>query len=156
MEDGVDVQGASETSLKTPLHLAARYGSIPNSRLLLDHGASVDTHGYQKEPSLYQVAYYGRLQVVNLLLKRGASVTIAGKLGYAAIGHAAVGSRSADIHHLRQRANVGMDQMLEGRKQLMIASACGKLDAVKVPLECGAGMDVTNSNEESTLFFAIS
>jgi hypothetical protein len=56
----------------TPLHRQARYGNLDICRLLIEHGADVDSEDHQKQTPLFDAADQGNHEIVRLLLEHGA------------------------------------------------------------------------------------
>lgn len=55
----------------TPLHLAAKYGSVGVARLLLARGAQPDAPGRSHITPLHMATYYGHPDIALLLLDKG-------------------------------------------------------------------------------------
>lgn len=80
----------------TPLHLAAAFGSPAAARVLLDHGASVDTVSAnpQRNQPLHAALALGRNpEVIELLLDRGANADASQVAGFTPLFSAAAANR---------------------------------------------------------------
>jgi ankyrin repeat protein len=58
----------------TPLGLASWWGHLDIVKVLLEHGAQVNSQSYGAETPLYNAARVGHLEVVKVLIAHGASV----------------------------------------------------------------------------------
>jgi hemoglobin len=65
----------------TPLHQAARRGSVSVARALLDHGATIDARDAKKETPLRRAVNCRQIQIVRLLVQRGADTRAADRRG---------------------------------------------------------------------------
>ena len=69
----LDHQASLEATTKkgfTPLHLAAKYGNLKVSKLLLARGAPVDSEGKNGVTPLHVAAHYDHQNVALLLLDK--------------------------------------------------------------------------------------
>lgn len=71
---GADVNGVSDSTLCTPLYIAASKGHKDIVVFLLSHGADVNYKDQSSETSLDIAVYRGHLEIAELLLKHGADV----------------------------------------------------------------------------------
>ena len=75
LEAGADVNLASRESMKVaPLASASAAGQLEIARVLLAHGANVNTRGSGDFTPLHESAASGRLEFARLLLEHGADV----------------------------------------------------------------------------------
>ena len=73
--DIVNSTTTEEHSRWTPLHMAARSGSVDCIKLLLQYGENIEEARSDGSTSLHIAAYNGRLSAVKYLLKKGARGT---------------------------------------------------------------------------------
>ena len=73
--------GADVKRMKYILHRAVRYGSTETVRLLLEHGASVNTRGSFDCTPLHNAAHFMRHECIPLLLAAGADVNAISNFG---------------------------------------------------------------------------
>lgn len=93
---------------KVPLQYAIEYGDVEMVKLLLQHGAEINTiDGHQKSWSpLHLAANYGHVGIVKMLLQKGVDVFAQDYIGRMAIDLAqqhGLGSRAASHQLLRKR-----------------------------------------------------
>lgn len=121
----------------TPLlRSIARAGSIDLVKLLLTHGAEVNTTSKAMNPPLDQAVTSKRIDIARLLIAAGADahrVEIAGS-----VLHTAIATHDADI--CREVITWGMDLESEnaiGQSPLSMAIICGRHDVIRVLLDAG-------------------
>jgi ankyrin repeat protein len=76
VEQGADVNGATEGLCVTALHCAARNGDATTMKWLLEHGASIDKRGRNGMTPLYYAANHGHIAAIMALLDHGADVNL--------------------------------------------------------------------------------
>lgn len=120
-----------DRGVPSPLHLAARAGSIEVVRALLDAGAAVDPLCGADETPLMLAAQHGHAGVVRLLLARGADAARCDRAGASAL-HRAAGSRLAVPARLAEAIGAlleaGVDPLqrdAQGYWPRALARACG-------------------------------
>lgn len=75
LEQGANCDEVDQDYKWTPLHLCARDGKVALTRLLIQHGATVDARDSIGQTPLHRAAYWGKLEVVSALLCSGADFT---------------------------------------------------------------------------------
>ncbi|WP_338406104.1 ankyrin repeat domain-containing protein [Wolbachia endosymbiont (group A) of Longitarsus flavicornis] len=85
VNDGADVNAASDVSLRTALHVAAKYGREEAGQFLLGRLADVDLRDARGKTSLYLASFHCRLGMVRLLIKNNANADIRDVDGNAAL-----------------------------------------------------------------------
>ncbi len=60
----------------TALQIASRSGHTTVVRMLLDHGAIIDTQGFDTKTPLLEASFYGHKDIVQILLEKGADVNL--------------------------------------------------------------------------------
>jgi len=66
----------------TPLHIAAKYGNVPISKILLSKGASPNAEGKNGLTPLHVATHYNSVEVAQLLLERKANPHAAAKVDH--------------------------------------------------------------------------
>jgi ankyrin repeat protein len=51
------------------LHLACSYGQLDEARVLLEHGACIDSMGYKKQTALHKACAVGEHNLVAMLIE---------------------------------------------------------------------------------------
>jgi ankyrin repeat protein len=74
VRSGANVNAADGVTRATPLHMAARRGSVEIAAALLDHGASIDARDRRGDSPLCRAQNRRRSTVAALLRSRGASM----------------------------------------------------------------------------------
>ena len=64
----------------TPLHIAAKYGNLPISKILLSKGASANAEGKNGLTPLHVATHYNSVEVAQLLLQHKANPHAAAKV----------------------------------------------------------------------------
>ncbi|UKZ76961.1 hypothetical protein TrVFT333_004677 [Trichoderma virens FT-333] len=118
----------------TALSIAAMFGYLGATRLLLSSKANVEARDHLHRTPLMLAARFGQLEVVQLLLDSNADLEAEDKYQHTALVLAACGGSGPTIKILvDKKANVE-HRGLSGRTALHNAVDKGKLDAVKVLL----------------------
>lgn len=66
----------------TPLHIAAKYGNVPISKILLSKGASPNAEGKNGLTPLHVATHYNSVEVAQLLMEHKANPHAAAKVGH--------------------------------------------------------------------------
>lgn len=160
---GADIEAFSGGG-KTAMHIAAANDQTKIVRLLLDHGAIIDSKRvgrgkWQKVTPLYDAIAYGAYDTVQLLIERGAEIEQdyggRGTPLMEAIWH----QREAIVRLLLQK---GADPNTEtaygfGHRPLHIAVACynGDLSLIMLLITKDANLDAKNNNGATPLLLAV-
>ncbi|KAJ7638004.1 ankyrin repeat-containing domain protein, partial [Mycena polygramma] len=140
----------------SPLYLCSAMAYIEGVRLLLEHGADMNTVGGRFGSALQGAASKGHVDIVRILLEKGADVnTVGGEYGSALQGAAANGD--VDIAHILLEK--GADVNAAGGKYgsaLLCAAREGHADIARVLLEKGANMNAVDREGDSALQVAAS
>ena len=110
---GAEVDSAPGSSMRTPLHEAARRGYVDVVEVLLKHGANVQgAPGTETTTPLHKAAQKGHLAVVDLLLKHGADIDAGSNMGWTPLMWAVENQHSVVAGELIRR---GANMVVESR-----------------------------------------
>ena len=110
VQSGADVNACDGAKRCTPLHMAARRGSVEIAEALLDCGADIEARDSLGETPLRRAVNCGKVELAALLIDRGADVHSRSSTGTAPM----LAARSAAMQKLLQGA--AMDR-IRGRMQ---------------------------------------
>ncbi|KAF7981785.1 hypothetical protein HWV62_31871 [Athelia sp. TMB] len=147
----VDIQHGEDA-----LELASSKGQTTIVKLLLEHGASVNTQNDTDHPALAIASYQCHIDIVALLLEHGADVHARTDLGYTAL-ELACSNGAIDI--ARMLLEHGADANTPDSQKdtpLSCASRRGHIQIVKLLLEHGADVNSQNVQGLSALIEASS
>ncbi|MCC6390106.1 MAG: ankyrin repeat domain-containing protein [Bryobacterales bacterium] len=152
LDKGSD-SNAQNRRKSTPLHWAV-YDEA-KARLLLEHGAKIETRQVEGRTALYQAAALGNgNSVVRLLLEKGADANARMVNGATPLMAA---SRSGNVEVMRMllagKAQVNA-QSGNGSTALMAAASSGNPDAVRLLLDNGANPNLTTKKNDTALMDA--
>jgi ankyrin repeat protein len=141
LEHGADVNAqvsGSDSSGRTPLHVAVESNRAEVVRVLLEHGANVDAEDSQGRTPLHAAVGFNRAEVVRVLLEHGANVDAEDSQGRTPL-HAAVEFDTAEVVRvlLEHGANVDAEDS-EGGTPFQTASANGYDEIMNLLSEHGA------------------
>jgi ankyrin repeat protein len=140
------------------LHNAARSGYASVVKLLLEHGANIESRDSGGDTPLVVATRSISPQIVRILLDAGADVNAAGNFGSTAI-HSAASNGSGDNTEilallLRQGAKTDK-QGLDGYTPLHWAARCGLMKKTQMLLNAGAPMEALDKQGDTPLHLAI-
>jgi len=139
----------------TALGVAAQLGEIEIARVLLHHGASVDSQDKKGWTPLKTASRYGHLDIVQLLIQSGAGFDTPDNEGWVPL-FAASRYGHLDIVRLLIQSGAAADYPPnEVWTPLFAASRYGHLDILQLLIQSGAAVD-TPDNEGWTPLFAAS
>ncbi|KAM6253435.1 LOW QUALITY PROTEIN: ankyrin repeat and SOCS box protein 12 [Porphyrio hochstetteri] len=143
----------------TPLRLAATWGRVRSVKVLLAHGAEVDSLDVKAQTPLFMAVSNSHLECVKVLLEAGASP--AGSI-YNNSSPLLIAARDGDVDILRQLLDHGAETNVQARLPewaansvacsgpLYLAAAYGHLECFKTLLLYGADPDY-NCTEERVI-----
>lgn len=158
IDAGADVKKANFYGV-TSLYIAARAGDLQATQLLLAAGADANaTLPSSGETALMAAASTGNPDVVRELLTGGAPTVTLLELGEMraaarvaeAAGYAAQTNPAADLNY----ADVNARDRWYGRTALMVAAAQGHLDTVRLLVEAGSDLGLTDVEGATALTLA--
>uniref|UniRef100_A0A8C3KJ30 Ankyrin 2 n=1 Tax=Calidris pygmaea TaxID=425635 RepID=A0A8C3KJ30_9CHAR len=138
----------------TPLHVAAKYGSLEVAKLLLQRRASPDSAGKNGLTPLHVAAHYDNQKVALLLLEKGASPHSTAKNGYTPLHIAA---KKNQMQIATTLLNYGAETNIltkQGVTPLHLASQEGHTDMVTLLLEKGSNIHVATKTGLTSLHLA--
>ncbi|NXY42128.1 ANK2 protein, partial [Ceuthmochares aereus] len=138
----------------TPLHVAAKYGSLEVAKLLLQRRASPDSAGKNGLTPLHVAAHYDNQKVALLLLEKGASPHVTAKNGYTPLHIAA---KKNQMQIATTLLNYGAETNIltkQGVTPLHLASQEGHTDMVTLLLEKGSNIHVATKTGLTSLHLA--
>lgn len=141
-----------------PLHLAAQYGHLQSTTLLLQHNALVDafTRGFSPKTALLIAAEHGHEDVAKALLKKGANPLKTDGQGRNALHLAAHNGNEGLVKLLLEQPGVDVNATdAFGRSALHHACLREKDDAAKVLLAAGGDADLYDKNGFTPLQLAV-
>jgi ankyrin repeat protein len=125
----------------TPLHVAAFHGDVNAVRVLLDHGAGLNSRNAHRLTPLYQAVRWGHLEVAQALLDRGADPNTHDDRGETPL-HCA-GASDAPLTRLLLECGADPNARDDrGTTPLQVALHDGRTEAATALLESGAMHDL--------------
>ncbi|KAM4715927.1 uncharacterized protein FYW61_018652 isoform 6-T8 [Anableps anableps] len=129
----------------TPLHIAAHYGNINVSTLLLNRGAAVDFKARNDITPLHVASKRGNTNMVRLLLERGAKIDARTKDGLTPLHCGARSGHEQVVEMLLNRGAPIMSKTKNGLSPLHMATQGDHLNCVQLLLHYEVPVDdVTN------------
>ena len=154
VEEGIDVNMASNTTNFTALQLAAGVGCFPIVQYLLQHGADKNKADNNGHTALFLAAGKGCLTVVKSLVEQGADKDKASTNGASPLYLAAKNGHFPVVQCL---VDYGADKdkaTNDGRSPFFTAAQKGHLRVVEYLLDQGADMNKTANNHATPLHVA--
>ena len=149
---GADPNSANPDG-ETALMTAARTGSVAAVKILLDHGATVDAkEGVRGQTALMWAVVESHPEVVRLLHQRGASINATSSVFVPPPIRADRPGQAAGAGITRQKAQSAPQGKMT---PLLYAARDGNLEMVRLLLQLGADVKVTDANGTSPLVIAL-
>ncbi|KAF5405976.1 Ankyrin: unc [Paragonimus heterotremus] len=149
----VSVDHASASGF-TPLHIAAHYGNVNITKLLIERGANVNYNAKNAITPLHVAAKWGKPEVVRELLKAGAEIDARTRDGLSPL-HCAARSGHAEV--VRILLNAGANASLKTKNDLSPLHMTAQGDheeAAKLLLNAGANPDAVTADYLTPLHVA--
>ncbi|MCH5285754.1 MAG: ankyrin repeat domain-containing protein [Akkermansiaceae bacterium] len=154
--------GADVKRMKYILHRAVRYGSTEIVRLLLEHGARVDTHGSFDCTPLHNAAHFMRHECIPLLLAAGADVNALSshfgtplECAASPIEKVTAAERFRCMKQLMKAGAILREQELRIAELLCKAVEENELSIVDELLEMGVPPDTCSYHDERPIYTAV-
>ncbi|KAH1026419.1 hypothetical protein HUJ05_000091 [Dendroctonus ponderosae] len=134
--DGETIDGAP------PLWCAAAAGHMEIVKLLISHGAEVNTITRTNSTPLRAACFDGHLEIVKYLVQHGADIEVANKHGHTCLMIACYKGNIKIVRYLLSlKASINR-KSVKGNTALHDCSESGSLEILKLLIEHGATMDV--------------
>lgn len=155
---GADLSKQTDTSLETPLHLAARYSRADAAKLLLDHGAQCNAVDYAGRTPLHTAIAADARGVFEILLRNRATDLEAqsydGSTPLILAARLSCEGMCEDLVVALNQPGALDAQDEAGRTALHWAASVNNLKAVQTLVQAGANRDAQDNKEETPLFLA--
>ena len=158
LKGGANVNFRSNGSMynPTPLHGATSSGNLCIARLLLSHGADVNSLSPQGDTPLHRAVRLQKLDLVELLLKGGADVNVRSRFDQTPL-HEAASHKKFDIAQLLLSYGADVNTLgHQGPTLLHKAIRSQKLDLVELLLQGGVDVNVRSMFNPTQLHEAAS
>ncbi|KAJ8944916.1 hypothetical protein NQ318_012725 [Aromia moschata] len=145
MFDGETIEGAP------PLWCAAAAGHLDIVKLLISHGAKVNTTTRTNSTPLRAACFDGHLEIVKYLVQHGADIEVANRHGHTCLmiacykGHIRIAK-----YLLSLKASVNR-KSVKGNTALHDCAESGSLEILKLLIEHGATMDVDSYGRDDPI-----
>lgn len=154
LNKGVDVNAKNKNG-KTPLHMAALYGSNRIVGFLITNGAIVDIRDNDGKTPLYKAAWGGETTIAEILIKHGANVNAQDNYGDTPLHEAVRKGRSGTIKVLLDSgADVNLHNA-NGQTPFWDAVYWGRKGLVKLFLKHEADVNVIDNFGRTPLSVAV-
>lgn len=138
-----------------PLHIAAATGNLEIARLLLSHGAEVDSHDSDRSTPLHVAAVRRQPEMVALLLAKGADPVFQDNNGAWSLTFAASSRDSLSVHYLIE-AGAPLDLVTaNGMTLLHYAARTNMMELFERALAAGVDPDARTATGETVLHAAV-
>jgi death-associated protein kinase len=152
-EPGVMVNGTNKHG-ESPLHIAAGYGYMHITRMLLDSGANMDQKDKHGDTPLYWASRHGHLDMVKYLVAKGAMLDLQDKAEETAL-HVAARYGHPEVVTFLCQSGASLDiQDKDGETPIHCASWHGFQPIVECLVHYGCSLDVMNKDQETALHIA--
>uniref|UniRef100_A0A8C7H7F4 Ankyrin 2 n=1 Tax=Oncorhynchus kisutch TaxID=8019 RepID=A0A8C7H7F4_ONCKI len=140
-DHNADVQSKVRPSGFTPLHIAAHYGNVNVSTLLLNRGAAVDFTARNGITPLHVASKRGNTNMVRLLLDRGSQIDAKTRDGLTPLHCAARSGHDPAVELLLERGAPLLARTKNGLSPLHMSSQGDHVECVKHLLQHKAPVD---------------
>ena len=138
----------------TPLHISVQEGHMNVIKLLLAHGADINSLAADNSTPLHIALQQGHLEIANLLLNSGAEVNSQEQSGLTPLHLAAYKGR-LDIFHILLERNADVHVHNRGDTALLLAASGGHFEIARILLECNVEVN-SQSDQGFTPFLGAS
>lgn len=149
-----DINGKAENG-RTPLIIAAINGDVDIAKVLVKNGADINLKSGSGSSPLMVAAYNNQLSMVKYLVKQKANVSEeSNSYGFTALMSAANADCRSVVKYLIKNKEVVADinhQSKKGNTALILAALKGNEDIMKLLIEAGADVNITNKKGEDAL-----
>lgn len=140
---------------RTPLIIAAINGDVDIAKVLVKNGADINLKSGSGSSPLIFAAYNNQLSMVKYLVKQKANVSEeSNSYGFTALMSAANADCRSVVKYLLKNKEVIADinhQSKKGNTALILAAYKGNEDIMKLLIEAGADVNITNEKGEDAL-----
>lgn len=143
-----EIAHGTEKEIKPALVQAVRHGEVDQATALLDRGADANSVDSEGSSMLLIAARLGNASMAELLLKRGADAKMRDAGGLTALARACETGNGRLIELLLS------NDTRKGAAELLEACEKGKINWVKLMLECGADINARNADGGTPLMIA--
>jgi ankyrin repeat protein len=143
-----------DANKNTALHKAAEKGSLGIMKILLDNGISVNLTNTNNSTPLHFSAEFSHLEAPKFLVERGAAINKTNKYGYTPLMLAAYCGKLEIFCYLTEICadiNIGN----ANNTALHIAAESGSVNIMKLLLDKGISVNLTNKNDSTPLHFSV-
>jgi len=105
-----------DREMRTPLHLAARVGSVEMVELLLNYGADINAIDLDKNTPLHRAVLYNHKEAAKVLAARGADTQLKNWLGYTPF-ELEVGSKTREEYDEKEKEAFSPVSAIPNRKK---------------------------------------
>lgn len=150
----VTLGGAASSAELSTLPDAAKNSDRTALRLLLKHGANVNTTQGDGTTALHWASYKDDLEAADLLIRAGANVNAANDLGVTPLWAACQNGSAAMVRKLLAAGAHPNAKLESGETLVMTASRAGKADVVELLAARGADVNARGVRGQTALMWA--
>ena len=155
LSHGANPNLQSDGKCFTPLHMAAWFGRVEVSRILLQHKVDQNILDKDGQTPLHTASYKGHIEVARLLLKHGVDVNAQDSKRSTAL-HLALEERHIDVARLLLEHGADVNnQNGDGQTSLHQASERGRIDVARWLLEHDVDVNAVDSKRSTAFHVAL-
>ena len=153
--NGADIQGRGVLGM-TALHQASQMGRVEVVRILLHHGANIDTGDFEERRTpLHIAARFRQAKVMQVLIENGANIDAEDILRKTPIMYAVLKDHEPAVLLLLEKgANINTGDLI-GRTPLHIAALFGQAKVMQVLIENGANIEAEDIDGKTPIMYAV-
>ena len=141
--------------LWTPLHLAANFGHLGVSSILIEHGANVAAIDTDQQTPLHLAAKSGHSAIIRILIKHGANTNANDCNQQTPLHLAADSGNTAVISTLVEHGADTAANDLNQQTPLHLAANSGYSTVISILVQLGANINASDSNQQTPLHLAV-